>query len=134
MLRKITRLVTMLPVLFLMGCGGIKYTSSYYALMCYHSSLVSSGTISFKEFKGRFVFKLKRTSGNDGPITYEGSIKEGEITVFYDVNDTKYDLFSLSGEETTSGYSETIEKGKYVYIVLESNGKIKEGSFAFNMN
>ena len=133
MLKRLTRLVAMLPVLFLAGCG-VKYTSSYYALVCSHSSLVSNGKISFKEFKGRFVFKLKRTSDGDGPISYEGSIKEGEVTVFYDVNDTKYDLFSLSGEETASGYSENIERGKYVCIVLQSNGKIKEGKFTFNMN
>ena len=132
-MQKIVKLMTVLPILLLAGCEN-KYRSSYWTTACVQSSQTSKGSISFAQFKGRFVFKLKRTADGDGAITYEGKINEGEITVFYDTNDIKSDLFTLSGEQSVSDVAGYVTKGVTVYIVIESNGVAKGGKFSFNLN
>ena len=75
--------------------------------------------------------QLKNKSADEVFITYEATLREGNITVYYSFNDEKRSLFEMEANGSVDGRSEAFTGNKTIYIIIESDGKCKEGSFSF---
>ena len=113
-----------------MACS--KYNSSYSALMCVKSQGSSDGFIRFDEFKGKYVFNFKYEGEGEGKIKYNASVESGSVTVYYDSNDEKKELFKISDGQTLSATDGEIVKG-HVYIIIEADERVGSGSFEFEL-
>ncbi len=124
-------LILLSTVILLFSFSGCKtYISSYKALGFVHSNNSDSASMSFWSFDGRMVFKLE--SKKEGDISYTAKLESGSATVYYDFYG-KSQLFSIKGGEefdTRNGY---VEAGT-VYIIVETDGKCKNGEFHFSLN
>ncbi len=74
---------------------------------------------------------LKKNSADKVLISYEASLREGNIKVFYDFNDEKLNLFEIETDGSVDGKTETITGNQTIYIIIESDGKSSGGSFSF---
>ena len=112
----------------LTGCSG--YTSSYKAVAFVHSNEPSSAFMSFYNFDGRMVFKMKSAEG--GQLNYSAKLESGSATVYYDSNGTKTFLFSIAGGEETDPGSIAVGAGT-VYVLVETDGECGNGDFRFDL-
>lgn len=134
-MKKIALALVLVIILVIVSCSFMacsKYTSSYSALMCVKSQHSSNGFINFDEFKGRYVFNFKYEGEGEGKIKYTASIGTGNVTVYYDSNDEKKELFKISDGQTLTATDGDIVKG-HVYIIIESEDKVSSGSFEFEL-
>ena len=122
--------VVVIACAVLCGCG--KYTSSYSALMFVQTNTSEKANMSFSSFKGTNVFTLQCDGEEGRKLKYTAEVEDGKITVFYDYDDTKTEWFTIDGDGELSGELENIPKGK-VYIIVESDGKCKEGKLDFSI-
>ena len=113
--------------------GGFRYRSSYVTTMCVTSSDSDSASISFSTMKGTRVFRLKYDGHAGGCIGYNGKLDAGKITVYYDNDGTKKELFTLeAGGTVNASGGELTEKGP-VFIIIETDGKCEEGKLEFSL-
>ena len=75
--------------------------------------------------------KLNNQGADEVFITYEASLGEGNIKVYYDFNDEKLNLFEIETNGSVQGKTETFTGNKTIYVIIESDGKCSEGSFSF---
>ncbi len=114
----------------LVGCG--EYSSHYHAVGHVVSAHSDSAWMSFIEFEGTEVFKLKRKSGDLTTIRYSGSLETGNLTVYYDCGGKKLELFSLSaGDEIESSGGYLPEDT--VYVIVETTEKCCNGALSFEI-
>ena len=124
----------LLAVLFLavilVGCG--KYSSHYFAVGHAYSNDSGSAWMSFVEFEGTEVFRLKCKSKNQAEIVYSGKLETGSLTVYCDCGGTKEELFSLqSGDDIQSAGGHLPEDT--IYIVIETSEKCRNGNLRFRV-
>ncbi|MBQ0010096.1 MAG: hypothetical protein KBS76_03220 [Ruminococcus sp.] len=132
MKRTVLLLFTMLFLIFsLAGCS--KYSSHYHAVAHVHSNSPDSAMVSFYEFDGTEVFKLKCESGKTARIQYSGKLETGSLTVYYDCKGVKTELFSVHSGDEINAYSEEITAGT-VYIIVETSEKCQNGVCSFEIN
>ena len=112
------------------GCGG--HASHYQAVACVHSNTGNTASLSFYEFKGTMVFKLKLKDKSEGDIKYTAELEEGNVTVSYEYNGIGSELFELSSGEKLDDRGGYIEKGT-VYVIIKTDGKCKNGRFEFSV-
>lgn len=127
--------ITIISLLLLLsvsltGCG--KYVSSYSAAALVKSNTSKSASISFLELKGTVVYTLKCKSGDEGKLAYSGTLEGGNLSVYYDNGDGKNLLFSMKDGEVVSSSLEDLKEGK-VYIIIETDGRCKNGSLSFKV-
>ena len=121
----------LLAVLFvlpfcLVGCGG--YASHYKATLFVHSQKSDEAMANFSSLEGSFVQQLNcKEAGKQ--LVWSASLGEGKATVFYDNGSGKNELFSLNGGEEAAS-SIDLRQGR-VYLILETEGACKNGSFRF---
>ena len=131
MRKKMTILLISLICLLAMvlsGCG--RYTSSWSAVGCAQSNTSDSAFVSFYKLSGKMVFKLK--SDVDEEIHYQGKLKSGSLTVYYDTDGTKKELFSMkSGEEVDDRIGD-LQKGT-TYIIIETDERCENGDLHFDL-
>lgn len=113
--------------------GSIRYTSSFTATMCVESSRSKSASLHFSTLKGTKVLKMKHDGSENAYIEYSGKIESGKLTVYYDDDGTKKELFSLSAGESADSVSDALKKKGTVYIIVETDGKCTEGKFEFKI-
>ena len=107
------------------------HVSHYSALMLVTTNTSEKASMSFSSFNGTKVFTLTLKEG--GVIKYSAEIESGEATVYIDKGEEKTEMFKIGlGESVKSFYELYNYKGK-VYITVESNGKISEGKFDFEV-
>ena len=114
---KRTKIVVIMAVMMLVAtvaAGCSKYKSKYFAICFAHSNTSGSAFMSFGEFDGTMVFTLKTKKG--GAINYSAKIEKGSLTVYYDSEGTKEELFKLSAGESVSSSLENLPKGKLMVI------------------
>ena len=128
-MKRITALMLAMVLIFT-AAGCSSYISSYTAVGFVHSNSSKSAFMNFFSFKGRMVFRLKSTS--EGDIKYTAKLESGKAAVYYDYNGTKLELFSASGGDEIDSRGGYIEKGT-VYIIVETDGKCKNGEFRFSV-
>lgn len=124
--------VATLVLCFTLCACKTKYKSHYSASLMASSNISdSSESVSFGSFKGTYVIKLKNKGADEVLISYEAALGEGNIKVYYDFNDEKLNLFEIETNGSVEGKTETFTGNKTVYVIIESDGKCKEGSFSF---
>ena len=117
--------------LCLAGCGG--RASHYRAVGCVHTNTDSNAALSFFEFEGTMVYKLKLKDKSEGDIKYTAELESGNVTVSYEYVGTEAELFRLTSGEKLDSSGGYIEKGT-VYIIIKTEGKCTNGSFKFSIN
>ncbi len=122
--------VTLVLCFTLSACGN-KYVSHYSAMLMVKENTSNKASVSFDSFSGTLVLKLKNKSADEVFISYEATLGEGNIKVFYDFNDEKLNLFDIETDGSVDGKTETFTGNKTIYIIIESDGKCSDGSFSF---
>lgn len=127
--------LTLFALLFvitgLTGC--CKYVSHYSTVGHVCSSGPDSAWTSFIKFEGTEVFKLKYSSGKPARIQYSGELETGRLTVYYDCEGRKAELFSLRSGDKVNAYSDPFVSGT-VYVIIETTEKCENGDFNFEIN
>ena len=114
----------------LMGCS--KYPSSFKTVLCVSNNVSDNAFINFSSFEGTKSFKLKCKNEKGGVLKYSAKISEGTATVYYDYADQKEELFTIHAGESIENSLELPEKCT-LYVILETNGKCKDGRFDFDI-
>ena len=81
--------------------------------------------------KGTKVLQMK-TKEEGKTLEYSGSLAEGKVTVYYDEDGTKKELFTISGGEKAESSVKLKAKGK-LYVIVETDGKSESGKFQFEI-
>jgi len=127
-LKKSIVLTLVAASLALAGCSD--YKSSYSATSHIEVFTDDSAEISFGSLQGTEAVKIGEDM-KDFSLEYDAELGEGSITVYYDNDGTKKELFKLeSGEKADSEIE--LEAGP-VNIILETDGECKEGDFEFKI-
>lgn len=105
--------------------------SSYRAVGFVRSNTSSSAKMSFFEFEGRMVFRLKNKKAGS-VLDCSASLEEGEFRVTREQNGASSELFALSsGGETET--SVTLDEAGTFYVVVETFGRCMNGSLDFDL-
>lgn len=128
----IITVVTLALCLTLSACT-MKYVSNYSASTEKSSNTMTNASVSFGSFKGTYVIKLRNNGGDEVRISYEATLGEGNIKVYYDYNDEKLDLFEIGNNGSVKAKTETFTGSKLIYIVIESDGNCNKCSFSFSL-
>ncbi|EWM52463.1 hypothetical protein [Ruminococcus flavefaciens] len=124
----IISLIMILSVFCLAGCN--VNTSGYMATGYVKSNTTGSAHMSFSSFKGSDSFSISSRSGSAKELKYSGKLESGNITVYYETDGTKKELFSLKGGEEIDSSLSDLGKGT-VKITLDTEEKCKGGKFDF---
>ena len=124
----VTALLTVL-CMNLTGCSG--YASSFRATVLITTNTASSASVEFSTLTGTKVQQMK-TKEDGATLEYGGKLVEGSMTVYYDEDGTKKELFTVKGGENKEG-SVVIEKKGKLYLILETDGKCENGKFTFEI-
>lgn len=133
-MKKFVRLIiatVMLVLCFTLSACGNMYVSNYSATLMVSSNTSNEASVSFDTFSGIYVIQLKNTGDDKAFITYEATLDEGNINVYYDYNDEKLNLFEIGTDGSIEGKTEAFTSNKTIYIIIESDGKCNAGSFSF---
>ena len=126
----IIAVVTLVLCFTLSACGN-KYVSYYSATVMVRTNTSNKASVSFGSFSGTYVIKLKSNGADEVFITYDATLGEGNIKVYYDYNDEKLNLFEIETNGSVDSKTETFTSDKTIYIIIESDGKCSDGSFSF---
>ena len=121
-------LATVIACLCLCGCT--PYNSSFKAKIFVHSNTNKSAAMSYTSFEGTYVFKMKTDKEKSEVLEYSGHTDMGDVTVYYDCDGSKNELFSLHAGDTLTG-SVDLPTGAVVYVIVETDGAASDGSFTF---
>lgn len=126
----IIAVITLVLCLTLSSCG-TKYVSNYSATMMVKQNTSNKASVSFSSFSGTYVMRLETNGTDEVYITYEATLGEGNIKVYYDYNDEKLNLFEIETDGSVKEKTEPFTGEKTIYIIIESDGKCKDGNFSF---
>ncbi|MBR5179901.1 MAG: hypothetical protein IKW90_14020 [Lachnospiraceae bacterium] len=135
-LKYVVTILMVLSVLVLTACD--KYASSWSAAGFVHSNSSKSASMSFWKFKGNIVYKLKCKDSTKEVLKYKGNLnnedeeENGTINVYYDIDGTKKELFSLKNGESIEASLDKLNEGT-VYIIVETDGRCENGALEFNI-
>ena len=126
----IVAVATLILCFALSACGN-GYSSHYSSGVMTTTNSPSQASVSFDSFSGTYVMKLKNNGADEVFISYDASLGDGNIKVYYDFNDEKLNLFEIGADGSIEGKTETFTGNKTIYIIIESDGKCNSGSFSF---
>lgn len=115
----------------LSACGNDGYVSNYSGTAIVTTKTSNKASISFGSFSGTCAMQLQNNGGGEAFITYNATLEEGSIKVYYDFNGEKLDLFEIGTNGSVEGKTEAFTGNKTIYVIIESDGKCNEGSFSF---
>jgi len=124
--------VTVLLILCsaLSGCSSEPYTSSYNAVGLVQTYDDSSAIMSFSEFQGVKVYKLRFEDSFSKSLIYKLRLETGSATIYYDTDGTKKELVSLrAGDRVDEKLSDLTCSS--MYIIVETSEKCMNGKFSF---
>ena len=125
-------IATMALVLcFALSACGNGYASNYSGTAIVTTKTSNKASISFGSFSGTCAMQLKNQGTDEVYITYEASLEEGNINVYYDFNGEKLSLFEIGTDGSVEGKTEAFTGNRTIYVIIESDGKCNEGSFSF---
>lgn len=121
----------MLVLCFALSACGNKYVSRYNATLMVKTNTSNKASVSFDSFSGTYVMQFRNNSADEVFVSYNATLGEGNIKVYYDFADEKLNLFEIGTDGIAEGKTETVAGNKTIYIIIESDGKCREGSFSF---
>ena len=127
MKKALALLAILIFLLTLAGCG---YTSSYKAVALVHSNKAETAYMSFYEFTGTMVFKLKCKGQEE--IRYAVKLEEGSAAVYYDCGGGKTELVAVRDGDETGGAAGSLQNGT-VYVIVKTDGTCRNGDFRFEL-
>ena len=133
-MKKFTSIIiaaVILVLCFTLSACGSRYVSHYKAMLMVSTNTSKKASVSFDSFSGTYIMKLKNKSADEAFMTYEATLGEGNIKVYYDFSGEKLDLFEIENNGSVDGKTEAFTGNKTIYIIIESDGKCSEGSFSF---
>ena len=133
-MKKIERVIiaaVVLALCFSLSACGSKYVSHYSATMMVRTNTSDEASVSFDSFSGTYIMQLKNNGADEVFISYEATLGDGNINVYYDYNGEKLNLFEIETNGSVAEKTETFTGNKTIYIIIESDGKCNEGSFSF---
>jgi hypothetical protein len=95
------------------------------------SSWGGEASLRFLSFKGYHSFNL-RAESDDTCVDYEASLTEGEVTVYYFIDDTAHELFTIRGGESVDSSLEY--GGGNLMIKVVADETCRGGSFEFELD
>lgn len=122
--------VLLICCLFLSGCSSEPYTSSYNAKGLAQTNDDHSATMSFAEFQGVKVFKLKFDDSFSKSLVYNLRLETGNAAIYYDTDGVKKELVSLDSGDRAEDRLRDLTCSS-MYIIVETNGKCMNGNFSF---
>ena len=122
--------VILLLSVMLGGCSG--YSSHFKAVALVHSNTSSSAYMSFYEFSGTLVFRMKCKDPEGGILRYTAKLESGSIQVYCDKNGSKDLIVSIEPQSRVIEGSVKVPQGK-IYVIVESNDKSSNGSLTFDI-
>ncbi|MBQ9483308.1 MAG: hypothetical protein IJU82_03875 [Ruminiclostridium sp.] len=126
----ISAAILLICCLFLAGCSSDTYTSSYKAVGLTQTYDDDSAEMTFSEFQGTKVYKLKFSGKNDKTLKYNLKLEVGSATIYYDTEGKKKELVSLkSGDRVEDKFKDITYDS--IYIIIETNEKCLNGAFSF---
>lgn len=126
----IIAVVTLFLCFTLCACSS-RYVSHYSATLMIRTNDSNTASVSFDSFRGTYVMHMDSKGADEVFITYEATLGEGNIKVYYDFNDEKLNLFEIETDGLVEDKTETFTSNKTIYIILESESKCKVGNFSF---
>ena len=123
--------VVSLVLCFTLSACVNKYASRYSATLMISTNTSNNASVSFDTFSGTYVIQLKNNGADEVFITYNATLEEGKINVYYDFNDEKLNLFEIGTDGSIEGKTEAFTGNKTIYVIIESDGKCNAGSFSF---
>jgi len=107
------------------------HVDRYSATMLVRSGIGGTLSVRFGTLNGSLSESFRKDVDGEGALSYTASLGEGSLSVSYEGADGKMcPLFSLKGGESISdigGYAEG-KKGTRIRILIETDGKCKDGS------
>ncbi|MBR5773018.1 MAG: hypothetical protein IKY00_07360 [Clostridia bacterium] len=128
-LKKFLSVLLIICFILLSGCSA--YYSKYNAVAFVHSNTSDNAFMSFYQFEGTMVFKLKNKS-DAGVIKYTAKLEKGSAEVYCDDAGTKTLMCSVNSGQSVESASPPLKAGT-VYIIVQSNGKCENGDFWFDL-
>lgn len=125
--------ITLLVLCFTLSACATKYRASYSSTLMVQSNTSDKASVKFDTFKGTYVIKFRTTGDDKVFISYNATLEEGNIKVYYDFNDEKLSLFEIGSGGSVEGKTEEFTGNKTIYVIIESDGKCKSGNFSFNL-
>lgn len=122
--------VLLICCLFLSGCSSEPYTSSYNAKGLTQSNTDSAASMSYSEFQGVKVFKLKFDDSFSKSLIYNLRVETGKVTVYYDTDGSKKTLATLKSGDRVDEKLRDLTCSS-MYIIVESTEKSLNGNFSF---
>ncbi len=107
--------------------------SSYSAVLLARQSTKETWNVSFMSFKGRLAQKIVKTTDDNENLSYEASIVNREITLYYEIMGEVKPLFTIKSGESVKDTLTGIKKGTKVYIIIEAPKRVEEGHFNFSV-
>ena len=125
--------VTLVWCFSLSACGN-EYVSHYSAVRMVRTNTSDKASVSFGSFSGTCVMQFKTNGADEVFLTYEGTLGEGNVNVYYDYNGEKIHLFELETNGSVAEKTETFTGNRIIYVIIESDGKCSDGNFSFALN
>ncbi len=120
-----------LTALCISSCA--RYVSSYKVLKLIANNYGEQSQVTFTHLDGTYVLKMKaKEGGSEGYVQYFGDLEEGEINVYCDSLGVKEFLVNIKAGETKTDRGTHIERGKTVYIIIETVEK-SSGMLSFEL-
>ncbi|MDE7296882.1 MAG: hypothetical protein K2N84_06405 [Clostridia bacterium] len=113
----IIAVATLVLCLALSACGN-RYKSHYNSKLMVEEKTSNTASISFDSFSGTYVMKFDEKVSGEVSITYQATLAEGNIKVYYDFNEEKLDLFEIGSNGNANGKTEAFTGSQTIYVII----------------
>ncbi len=118
-------IAVILCTMCLTGCGG--YRSKYEAVALVHSNTPQRGELAFSEFKGTYVFKLKRPDEN-AKLAVGGKLQSGSLTVYVDHDGKEREFLTIDEPGKMQMNTKKGLENETIYVIVQADNKCYEGA------
>ena len=127
-MKKFKFLAPLGAALLLSSCS--PFNSHWAATIFVHSNTSHHAMMEFAEFEGLMVFNLSAEDEDHSVLKYSLTLDEGAFNISYAYNKEEiYELKKIGARVKIEDFVEALPKLGDVYLLVESVGKAKHGSF-----
>lgn len=131
-MKKFKFLAPLGAALLLSSCS--PFNSHWAATIFVHSNTSHYAMMEFAEFEGLMVFNLKADDEDHSVLKYSLTLDEGAFNISYAYSKEEiYELKKIGAGVKIEDFVEALPKLGDVYLLVESVGKAKHGSFEFDL-